>query len=344
VGDQTNEQALSNEITKSNSKKVKISKRFGKVKIFVGSICIVTLFFMVWLFKDGLINLNSSPYQLPPQSQKTWNDLFAAPAQITMVKPLKTGEIAGNWHNFINTENPNFKYLTRKKPDEIMAFWIRHEKFGDILIDSGFDSSFYKNPPYGNFSPMMRVAQVFLGFQKSSQKEGQDIVSQLRKHGIKPQIVFLTNLHADHTSGLPMLPNDIECIFDERELNFISKTLAGGHFKNKEKIKTVSFVSAITMPPLGPVLDVLGDGSLWAISTPGHSEGHMSYLAFSTSGPILITGDVVFFFSAFEHGVESVGIYSQELAFESLQMLKKFVEMFPKTKVFVGHEYQNDTL
>ena len=45
---------------------------------------------------------------------------------------------------------------------------------------------------------------------------------------------------------------------------------------------------------MGPSGDLLGDGSLWAISTPGHTKGHISYLINGLDGPILLTMDASF--------------------------------------------------
>ncbi len=51
-----------------------------------------------------------------------------------------------------------------------------------------------------------------------------------------------------------------------------------------------------------------------------------------------VVGDVCFFYAAFEHGVESMAHSSQEENFSNLQRLRKFVDMFPQTTVYVGHE------
>ena len=42
---------------------------------------------------------------------------------------------------------------------------------------------------------------------------------------------------------------------------------------------------------LAGVLDVFGDGSFFAILSPGHTKGHTAFLARTTAGPVLMTGD-----------------------------------------------------
>jgi glyoxylase-like metal-dependent hydrolase (beta-lactamase superfamily II) len=48
------------------------------------------------------------------------------------------------------------------------------------------------------------------------------------------------------------------------------------------------------MAPLGPSVDIFGDGSFWAISVPGHTDDDIAYLI---NGPtaILLTGDASHF-------------------------------------------------
>src|SRR5690606_41820310 len=57
------------------------------------------------------------------------------------------------------------------------------------------------------------------------------------------------------------------------------------------EIYSLSLHDALPISPFERVLDLLGDGSIWAISTPGHSPNHVSYLVNAESGPVLITGD-----------------------------------------------------
>jgi glyoxylase-like metal-dependent hydrolase (beta-lactamase superfamily II) len=43
-------------------------------------------------------------------------------------------------------------------------------------------------------------------------------------------------------------------------------------------INEIDFSHATEIPPLGPSVDLLGDGSLWAILTPGHTHGMFLFL------------------------------------------------------------------
>jgi len=93
------------------------------------------------------------------------------------------------------------------------------------------------------------------------------------------------------------------------------------------------------MPPLGRCLDVLGDGSFWAVSTPGHSPGHISYVVNATSGPVLITGDAAFYYWGFANGIgDKFFDADKAVARQSREQLLAFTKEYPQLKIFVGHE------
>jgi glyoxylase-like metal-dependent hydrolase (beta-lactamase superfamily II) len=87
------------------------------------------------------------------------------------------------------------------------------------------------------------------------------------------------------------------------------------------------------------VIDVFGDGSLFAILTPGHTEGHVSYLARTSTGPVLLTGDACHTRWGWEHGVEP-GTYTfdRERERKSLFALKALSERHPKMIIRLGHQ------
>jgi glyoxylase-like metal-dependent hydrolase (beta-lactamase superfamily II) len=45
------------------------------------------------------------------------------------------------------------------------------------------------------------------------------------------------------------------------------------------------------LAPFARVVDVFGDGTLWAISTPGHTRDHLAYLINASPTPVLVVGD-----------------------------------------------------
>jgi glyoxylase-like metal-dependent hydrolase (beta-lactamase superfamily II) len=84
---------------------------------------------------------------------------------------------------------------------------------------------------------------------------------------------------------------------------------------------------------------VLGDGSLWALWTPGHTPGSTAYLARTPSGPVLLVGDACHTTWGWDHDVEP-GSYSGDVprSRTSLDHLQRLVAEHPSIDVRVGHQ------
>ncbi len=88
------------------------------------------------------------------------------------------------------------------------------------------------------------------------------------------------------------------------------------------------------------VLDVFGDGSLWAIWVPGHTRGSTAYLARTTHGPVLFVGDTSHTSWGWMEGVER-GLFTadQKKNADSLSRLERLVAEHPRIDVRLGHQY-----
>lgn len=89
-----------------------------------------------------------------------------------------------------------------------------------------------------------------------------------------------------------------------------------------------------------PVIDIFGDGSVFAIAVSGHTKGSTAYLVRSTQGPVLIVGDTSHTLWGWEHGVEP-GDYTRDHVsnLSSLQVLKELVARHPTITVRLGHQH-----
>ena len=87
------------------------------------------------------------------------------------------------------------------------------------------------------------------------------------------------------------------------------------------------------------VLDVFGDGSVWALSVPGHTPGSTAYLVRSKAGPVLLTGDACHTRWGWEHHVEP-GTFTGDgpRGAESFKKLQGFVAAHPEVEVRLGHQ------
>ena len=86
------------------------------------------------------------------------------------------------------------------------------------------------------------------------------------------------------------------------------------------------------------MIERLGDGDLWAISTPGHTTGHVSYLVNTKGGWVLLTGDASHTRWGFENNVVPGWSEDEALAKKSLTALRKFSLENKEVRVVFGHE------
>jgi N-acyl homoserine lactone hydrolase len=87
------------------------------------------------------------------------------------------------------------------------------------------------------------------------------------------------------------------------------------------------------------VLDLFGDGSVYAISAPGHTPGSVAYLIRSTEGPVLLTGDTCHTKFGWEHEVEP-GDFTADQAQNraALLNLTALQKANPTLRVYLGHQ------
>ena len=287
------------------------------------------------LVRAGFRSLDVAAYPLPVQRPTTWEEVLARPRPVT-VEVLLTGTVDGDRRVVLDESDPNIKELgDHHAPSTVLAYWVHHPAEGDYLIDAGFAHAFAREG--GNYTGLLRLMLALFGAESHS-TEGADVASRLSSRGVSPRAVFLTHLHGDHTSGLVDLPASVPAVFGRGEDTFMQKAMIGDHL-NGRPLNALDFDEAHALPPFERVLDLFGDGSIWAISTPGHSPNHVSYLVNAQSGPVLITGDACAYHAQFEHRIRpSPGVDDQEAAIRSLAGLRELHDRFPQLQVMVGHE------
>jgi N-acyl homoserine lactone hydrolase len=290
-----------------------------------------------FLVRDGFARWPLTPYPISPASSRSWDEVFAHPSPV-VVETLVTGFIDMNRCDNLDQSNPVTASCRSPEPLADLVHLVRHPRLGAYLIDSGFAARFADSPPYGNYSTAMQLFNRILGV-RNGQGAHQSAAEILRGRHLHPNAVFITHLHPDHTSGVADLPADVDYVFGKQEAGFLARVAVGSHFSGKPRLKTLDYAGVAPMPPLGPALDLLGDGSLWAISTPGHTPDHTSYLV-NGDPPTLLVGDASHFAWAFERDVAPRAFTSDDRAraIESLTALRRFAARYPQVRVVFGHE------
>ena len=293
-----------------------------------------------YLVRGGFRQLEIMPYPVPPSAFTNWNDVLAHPRDIS-VTTLQTGVIHMDACLNLDPASPKQADCDHVPRDlAVLVHWIHRPGFGDYLVDTGFDDSFAKHPPYGNYTEAMRLFNWANGVT-NRQEPGADLAAQLARLKVHPKTVFFTHFHPDHTGGVPALSPETEFVFGKAEASFLAWAAVSNHFSGKSKFLGIDFSAAPAMAPLGPSVDVFGDGSFWAISAPGHTDDDIAYLI-NGSTPVLLTGDASHFAWGFQAGVAPRGWNSAGTArgYVSLAQLRAFAKAYPNVKVVYGHEVE----
>ncbi|MBM4368143.1 MAG: MBL fold metallo-hydrolase [Deltaproteobacteria bacterium] len=264
-----------------------------------------------------------------------WAAWLATPGPVTV-----DSWVSATWEaqlgSLLDLSDPACKGLPDRKVDIVLPVHVmRHPEKGDFLVDSGVPASMREGP-----GPVKGLIRTALGSFAVVEPLGEGMA----KRGIVPRALFLTHAHFDHVLGLPELPMDLPVYTGPGELRqsgAVAALMGGTARAVLDGRPAVHEWTTQAMLPLGPVMaiDVVGDGSIYAISSPGHTPGSMAYLARTPAGPVLFAGDTSHTLYGWEHGA-TPGNFTADHGgnLQSLLALKALADGVPGMKVWVGHE------
>lgn len=301
------------------------------------SICYRLFIFSIFLFINGCNYETTRTALVLPKSEhvSTWEKILNESQEVKLIT-MNTGQVRVPISGMLNMDDPKTYNLKDEEINvEVFSHLIQHPTQGNFLIDAGLNSSFQQGDQ-GDLKGW--IASYFV--KDSFQEPGQNIGAQITKLGVKLDGVFFTHLHSDHTPGLTELPKGLDLYVGQEEYKIDFPLLAyNEHFEGIKKLIELDFTNAPTIEPLGKVINIFGDGSFWAIATPGHSNGHVSYLVNSSEGWKLLAGDASHTRWGLENNVEPGWVDDREQAKKSLQKLIKFNRLYPQVTILPGHQY-----
>lgn len=220
----------------------------------------------------------------------------------------------------------------RLEPIQIYTYHITHPTRGTYIIDSGVSQNF--ETPNDNDDVSYLVKSV-MGIDLLEVKlTTQELDTRLG--GIDG--VFLTHIHMDHIMGLTDLDPSVPVYIGPGDADAKALTNLATIGTTNNLLANVSSLLEWDYSK-GGYIDVFGDGSFWAIHSPGHTPGATAYLANTTSGPQLMLGDVTHTQWGWENGVEP-GTFSADVptSAKSLLRLVELAQEFPMIDVHPGHQ------
>jgi glyoxylase-like metal-dependent hydrolase (beta-lactamase superfamily II) len=225
------------------------------------------------------------------------------------------------------------------EPIQIYFHALRHPQKGLFIVDTGMERAMRDAPEKA------AIQGLVARYMKTDRlKVVMPLGDWLAAQKTPLAGVLLTHIHMDHVSGMPDVPH--------------GTPIYTGPGETRDRAFTNLFVrpnldrALAGQAPLGEwrfqpdadgrfagVLDVFGDGSLWAIHVPGHTPGSTAYLARTTRGPVLLVGDTCHTSWGWKHDVEPGSFTSdQRKNADSLARLRKLVAEHPAIQVRLGHQ------
>jgi len=276
-----------------------------------------------------------------PVSSSTMEALIDTPGPIEL-KTVASADWVADLSGLLNLKDPKAvqaKLSDQEEPIQIYVHLLRHPTQGFYMVDTGVSKRLVEDPAGQGVGFVVRK---FGKIERMQVRE--DAASAIKSEGVPLKGVFMTHLHLDHVSGMADIPKDVPFYTGPHEAeeskfeNFFVQDMTNRFFNGRPAIQELQF----TKDPdakLEGVVDVFGDGSLFAILTPGHTEGHVSYLVRTTTGPVLLTGDACHTRWGWEHGVEP-GSYTfdRERERKNLLALKALSERHPNMVIKLGHQ------
>ncbi len=306
-------------------------KRYGLYLLGALSLLIATA--AVWVNQATATRHAAQPSNLGHESnQKALSGSLATGAKVTL-KTVRSANWTAPLSGLLNLNHPKAKSASLQDNDEkiqVYAYHLQHPEHGDFLIDTGVSQQFY-DAPQSQGMPGWLAAQF--GFETMNIVTSTEaLVATIEK---PLQGVFLTHLHLDHISGLPAIDKQVPMYVGDGEtleryyLYAATRGVVDTLFEGRPALR--NWRSAY--------VDIFGDGSVFAIHSPGHTAGSTAYLVNSTEGPILLAGDASHTAWGWEHQVEP-GKFSTDQARsrESLDVLVQLVKDHPEITVRLGHQ------
>lgn len=228
----------------------------------------------------------------------------------------------------------------------IYAFLIDHPRAGPIMVDTGINwrMAHEHNQYYDHW-----LFRLSLDEDEYRLTREQELGTHLKRTGYwadEIETVILTHLHEDHLGEVQAFPR-ARFILTEEEW----KARNLGIFRYREWSPSFSAldnpVEKVTYSS-GPYYsfeksqDLLGDGSIRLLPTPGHSRGHMSVLVQKGGYQLLLTGDALY---TLRHlAVEQVraivlGKKQLEQLFDSIRRVQRLRDALPEMVIVPGHDH-----
>jgi len=268
---------------------------------------------------------------------------------VRAVSVISTGTVRIHPEHPYGTRKPLYWWLLTSRrwtpPRPINVYVIEHAK-GVILFDTGQDQASVTDSTY---FPGGVTGYLYHRLALFDVDEDDTLTTQLAAFGYAPADVdtaIVSHLHVDHIGGLRELTGSelLVSAAEWAELATPSPELRG-FLRNHIQIPGLTWhqvcLEPTNEPALAPFtesLDVMGDGSLMLLPTPGHTAGSVSLLVRRAARPpLLLAGDLTYGADLLQHG-QLPGVGDRRRLAESSRKVLALSERQPGLVVLPAHD------
>lgn len=269
---------------------------------------------------------------------------------IKSVSVIKTGEAEAHYEHVFGTRKPDLWWVffgRRRVSLPINVYIIEHED-GLVLFDTGQDRAVVTDPNYyGDPITKLFLRNIFrwhIGPEDTLTKQLELAgysVSDVRK-------AVISHLHADHVGNIGEIPQADLYAAEEGFAFMRGPDHPERHFVYRHRIEIpgAKWHSIVFQPTADPELapfteafDLMGDGSLMVLPTPGHLEGSVSMLASrGDAPPLLFIGDLTYNEDLLmQDRFPATG--DKELLRESFAKVRALKERMPDLVILPAHDH-----
>jgi glyoxylase-like metal-dependent hydrolase (beta-lactamase superfamily II) len=162
--------------------------------------------------------------------------------------------------------------------------WLIDHPDGLALFDNGMHPGLQ-----ADVTRLGRTASAF----RPDYHPGEEVAARLDQRGVRPSDIsftILSHLHFDHCGGTGSLP-DTRLVVQRAEWEAAHDQALIDH----GVYDPADYDHGHDVQQLDGRHDVFGDGRVVCLPTPGHTPGHQALRVELDSGPVVLTGDCVYF-------------------------------------------------